>query len=1160
MMRWKKFFYASILSLAAAGCAIDDQKNATFVFGGDSGNSVLWHGKPLIEDDSLSFYPDEKISSKIEKSKTSSIDGWKVSNGWSENPDLPFRREIGILQDGSEIELNFKANQPAYHQKKNLDSFGYTFKVPLDSVKGAKYTAITGRSSKPQTVNGELTDKTSNGNLVSGARYLAFEGNGKKIVFDLGPEGVGTFSDYGPNTIQTMWNVEKTPTHLLFSFGARNTDFGGMISSKVRIYEAGAADDYMSRHACQKYSYYDALPVEKAFCFGAPKHGKNYTDANLNKYSAEQGFGWLDTAGIKIDSALDSGAVYTAVTGSGKKTFRCDLKRPGLYIFTLRCAGYAKERGAFSITANEQTIAKKLQIAPYMLKNITWSQWVENGALDLTFDGDNWAVSSLGAQMLQHSCEDFKFRRGFWLAKGLFEPHPLNSSACFEAPPKYAVAISEIELPKEPVKEPEKTPEIPKGGICLPSPDSPQMAWRYNTIIGSIGPSNNGTFTEFDTLALIERRLKEIKESGINTLLLNGLLSRHTFNSQLDRVEKTITEIVKTGHKNGMKILDHQDLTLLWNMGEGFRIMCSRIGEMQTSIDGNLPLRGFCLNNKEFNETYFKWIVDFIKKTDLDGIMIDEATFYTAEFCGCPDCRRKFTEDTGLVLPFDETSPILFNKESSLWKAWLQWRMKATGDWSLQLRCRIMPFKPYFTVMRYTTHYGFSDAWSPIEHGSELAEAARSCDFLGTEIMSRNVMASNRAVFAFRKAKNALRTAFGCPIFGLVYPLESSDFAYFGWAMNNMNAQLTWMISGRRDNKNIYIGFKDNFNLKYAKAVSEIGLLYSIQSRNWARYMATTSDMLGTSQALTDRHIMHDFFLERSMTPEFLMKYRAVMLNSACALDDEQIETLLAYAQSGGTLFLSATTATLDQLGTPRKVWPFASLLGVNTVGGNNLKITPYPSIRFMGKETVKYSKGIVNLAVDKNNPPEVLAEVLDKNGKVVQPLIVARKYGKGRIIYCAAQLGGANYEAEKSYNGKWEFVMDKDVNEFFHKTIRDIMLENKALSFEAPAIPEKVIASVYRQTVDGKTTATAHLLNATGVNMQPGQIIPGLPAPPAWPELKEDAVFEISLPKLAKAQVASPEWQGFKPVKSESLGNNRFRITVPKELIKSYAIVFLEQ
>ena len=1122
---------------------------------------INWRGEPLISSEEISFYPDKPLSELSEKTVVRDTEGWKTVNAWSSNKDLPFRKEVAVSNDGREIELNFLANHPSYHRKEGIDKgLAYTLKLPLAMFKGMNYTAFGGRTHSPITLpEGILTDKTPNkGMFGTGVRWLAFEGSGRKIVFDFNPEGVGSYSDYGPGTIQGLWRVLKTPTHLELSFGIGNTQYGGVMTSKLRIFE-GTTDDYLNRHAYRKYRYFSELPVDMQFCFGSPKHGKAFIQAGSGIYDDDKGFGW--DREVELESIRPSGAVYTAACDSGPATFKCRIARPGIYVFTLRCAGYETPRGAFSLVANGKEIFSDLEIVPYTLKNISWSQWVENGVMELVLSGDDWAVSSLSVQMLQHAFEDFKFRRGYWLVDDLYEPHPLNASTCFSEPVKHDISITQIALPKKPITDPVMTPVITSGEALLPNQNAPDMRWRYNATIGTLGPTNCGTFTEFATPELIDRRLKEIKADNINTVLINGFLSRHTFPTQLDRVQNNIKNIAAAGHKLNMKIMDHQDLSLLWNLGSGFRVMCEELGMTQRTIDGSLPARGFCLTNETFKDFYYDWITGFIKETDIDGIMIDEACYHGMNFCGCMDCRKKFTADTGLTLPLDETSELLHNKSSKLWKTWLSWRMKVVGDWGVELRRRIMPFKPNFTIMRYTTHGGFSVPSAPIGYGATLSGAARSCDFLGTEIMSRNVMASYRAVYAFRKAKNSLREAFDIPVFGLVYSLQSFNFAYFGWAMNNMNAQVTWEMSGRNKGKDTetYTDFKGNMDFRLAHPVSDIAVFYSLKSRNWSPPgHSMLPETIGVSQALTDRHIMHDFFMERSIDGTFLEKYRAVILPNSCCISREHIEIFLRYARQGGTLYLTATTGLSDQMGNFYSFWPFAEVFGFRPKGGE-IEFSKCSQIAFVGQTPVDYNKDILLMTLDMNSPSSIIAEAIAADGKAFQPLAIERKYGKGRVIYCATQLSGSNYERENTYGKKWHYKMNGTLDTFNGQMLGKV-IGTEALNYTPVNIPRQVLTSVYRQTGKDKTTTMVHLLNATGVKrLDVGEIIPSEIPEPAWPALTGDLVFNISLPSLKRAYVISPDYQGYKPVKVQKQGNGRYCVTVHGNLLKKYSIIFME-
>ncbi|MDD2477341.1 MAG: hypothetical protein PHI32_15695 [Dysgonamonadaceae bacterium] len=83
------------------------------------------------------------------------------------------------------------------------------------------------------------------------------------------------------------------------------------------------------------------------------------------------------------------------------------------------------------------------------------------------------------------------------------------------------------------------------------------------------------------------------------------------------------------------------------------------------------------------------------------------------------------------------------------------------------------------------------------------------------------------------------------------------------------------------------------------------------------------------------------------------------------------------------------------------------------------------------------------------------------------------------------------------------------------------------------------------------------HLLNATGVKVKNGDV---LPVPnPEWEPIEDDMVFEIALPSIKEAYYASPDATGHKAVKVEAAGSNLFKITVPKGTVEKYGIVYLK-
>src|SRR5690606_10830132 len=105
------------------------------------------------------------------------------------------------------------------------------------------------------------------------------------------------------------------------------------------------------------------------------------------------------------------------------------------------------------------------------------------------------------------------------------------------------------------------------------------------------------------------------------------------------------------------------------------------------------------------------------RNTNLDGLMIDECTFHGNNFCNCVYCREAFTKATGLVLPDDETNPVLRNRQSKLWKAWIEWRKHAIAQWRIDLSKATHKINPSFCNIQYYSEGGFMHDGASYEQG-----------------------------------------------------------------------------------------------------------------------------------------------------------------------------------------------------------------------------------------------------------------------------------------------------------------------------------------------------------------------------------------------------------------------------------------------------------
>lgn len=1153
------FFSISII-LLIVGCG---KKDANYSFSlTDNVLSVLpgkntqvnWRGSRLIDSDYISYFDGKDFNQRATGIDTEKDEeDWTVINCWSDVPDLPFRKELAISPEGKSVELSVQFTQPAYKNRSDMDLY-YTFRIPLKTVLGMRWTAITDRVFRPKTVNGKLSADSPEDFIGEKTRWLAFSGNGKNLVIDFNPEGMQTYSDQGPNYLQGLWDVKKKGDYLECSFGGHSSIYGGTFNSKVVIFE-GEHSDYPKRHALKIFSYYMDMPVNVKYSFGAPEPDGEFVRAGDDIYSKEQGFGWTGS-GIELQTLRPSGAVYSCAYGVQQVAFKSRIKGKGLYMITARVGTGDQTAGPFSLICSGKPVVEDLSVSPNTVKTITWSQWLEDGLVEFKFNG-HWRISTLALQMLQNSLEDYKFRRGFWRVRGLYEPAVTLKSAHFEKPAKLGISVSSIPLPKAKIHDINKAVLPPEGETCLPDQESEEMAWRFNVNLGSLGPDNSGNFDEFNTPELLQRRFSELKKKNINAILLNGNLSRHLFPNHQERMEKMIAMTVKEAHRQGIKVIDHIDLTLLWNMGAGFRILTARPDWLQRTVTDDVPGYFYCPVNPEFKHQFFDWMIRHIKETNIDGYMIDEETFGGVSFCGCSSCRKQFHDATGLTLPVDETSSILKNRDSKLWRSWLKWRIQVLGDWCVELKKRSNEINPNLTFMRYTTHYGFYSDYAPIKFGASLTESARACDFLGTEIMSRNVYAACRSVFSFRKLKNTLREAYGSPVFGLVYPLQSPEVAYFGWCINNMNGQSTWFMNDIPKSANTpdYTTFKDNMNKQIAVPDAPIAMLFSTQSRDWSQIESYYLDPFGFGESMSDLHYQFTTLIETSLKWDKLKQYKTILVPDAMCLSDEQIRILLRFANAGGHLVLTSRAGMYDAIGNHRKTWPFAKPLGLenplpaDSVKGGVLSLknkdiklnTTLPFIKIMPTGEKKVNEFMTMRVADGEN----------------YPVGISVRYGGGSVSYISGRIGSLNEEDEKTYKQVWTFEWNQTAYEF-QKFLFDQLFGNGS-SFKPIDISSKVFVTVYKQPAGDKKYTLVHLLNATGSYMHKGEVVPkGVKGNP-FPELKKDIKFRVKKSDVKDAYVVSPDFPGHESVTIRSLEDGWSEITVPKQYLKCYSIVWIE-
>ena len=1066
---------------------------------------LAWQGAPLISGDSL-FDPDEFKSA--DDCGAAAIPGGKAVNIYRSSSDwLDYRRELAVC--GGVAELVVRTRLYAYHGK-DVEWPRYAFRVPVAALDGFTFRAVTGRPYRAKVIEGELSAGMDDGEIASGLAFLNLSGPKGNLTIDFARTGHGLyFNERNYAAVANAWRLEKSGGAFVFSVDIRMRWYGDMITSKVILLEG--AHDYEILHPKPDEWHYGIGPgilLGIAFYGPAPE---GFISLGLDAFTPEKRVGWADAAGLRLEPAV-LGRMATGPVG----TLHCETE-PGFYLVTVRYGG-ERALGPFSISANGTETASDLRAAPNECRSATFPIRLSDGKLDLTFNGEEgFGVSAVLLQRLASAHEDrYLLERALWQVAGV------------------------------PTPDKEIDPGAPPAALAPRTRGD--ASWRWNMAMACLGPSNSGSCNELRTYADIERRVVELEASGHNTIICNGLHFRLCHLSKRPMIQRNMKMICDVAHHRGLRVIEHHDVPVALAGGEGYQTLIDHADWLSRGIATGRVSTYFCVNNPGFKQWYYDWFEQYARETGIDGCMLDEVTFFGENYCGCEHCRAGFKRATGEELPYvDADGSVFFNKDNPLWVKWEKYRISASTDFFQGIRAILDRVNAGASILTYTTHYGFTTHYGSRRYGADIVDRARHIDFLGTEIMSRNVFESFRAVNAYRKTKNALMLHFDSPVYGLVYHCDDPAVAYFGWALQHMNRQVTWMTTIDGADMTRYINWQDKMNVKDARALADVALVFSRTCCNYNRSTSHKANVLGCTEMLSDAHIQHDVILDLDLEPETLRKYRLVILPSVECLSARQVAALETYVREGGALLVSSVSSQCDENGTLLEDYALAELMGVHRTDK-----TYKGPLRVQVGDAAPFELGTALFAVEADEDATVLAWAGAGQAELRSPALVRRAAGKGQCFFTPLALGGVNYDPELTVGDTYEFVLDEHARDMFIDIVR--RATGGALTFEPVAIPERVLVTAYR-IPDGYAV---HFLNATGVRLEPGDVIPLGKQGEAFPAITQPLVFDLRVPGISDARAVSPDFPDARPVQVDA-GDGLSRVTVPPEALQAYTIVYLD-
>jgi hypothetical protein len=339
------------------------------------------------------------------------------------------------------------------------------------------------------------------------------------------------------------------------------------------------------------------------------------------------------------------------------------------------------------------------------------------------------------------------------------------------------------------------------------------------------------------------------------------------------------------------------------------------------------------------------------------------------------------------------------------------------------------------------------------------------------------------------------------------------------------------------------------------------------------RYLA---NVFGAFRAVVEEHLPVTVICDWNLTPAELARYKVLILPNTASLDEKQIGAIREFVRSGGGLVASLDTSLCDQFGDLRKDFGLADVLGAHHAGAIesaaeakdgidvnfakglddafwekrknafDLRITDQcldsePQLRkLLGHNPVLFKGAAV--AVRGHQAGDVMGNLAPRGaaaGAPASPAILARDFGKGRVVYFAAGVDAAYYTYPLPY---YRVLMGR--------AIRWAAGREPPVEVSAPMC---VHATVFRQSKDGERLLV-HLyndVNTTAFHGLPNDDVP----------LREETIpiHDIGITLRGyKIRTATQQPEG-KALAVTAAGGSERKLVVPRLDVHSIVVVELE-
>lgn len=463
-------------------------------------------------------------------------------------------------------------------------------------------------------------------------------------------------------------------------------------------------------------------------------------------------------------------------------------------------------------------------------------------------------------------------------------------------------------------------------------------------------------------------------------------------------------------------------------------------------LENNLGTRLGC-NLGPWGDYLIDVCVELVKDYQVDGYSFDGN--YHPPICHCKHCAQAYQSSRKRTLPAKA------NLDDVAYREYLVWRGERLEDHYRKLKTALRRANPDAVVMSWTVNAG---RYGHFLHSPRAMPTSmnRLFDLPMQEWWLDETNIGGSAAPAFGAAYLSATVGYG-PNASEPYlmsrgnPYGTDSFP----THERITRSLLAMTNGSQAALSLGWPGPKTANQQVFAAVSArapwttnlqplpwAALLVSEQTRQFYAYKDIPDRFLahnfGVFRCAMEEHLPLTLINDWDVTPAELSKHEVLVLANTAALSDAQVEAIRTYVKNGGGLVATTESSLFDELGRPRRDFALHEVFGVSYQGRPKAPLKrPELDENFAITVDEAYWKqrtGVARLSwkdhellrdnrlldlVPANNvivrgplvavsEPKIATEVAirllpEGGGPASLPGLIARKYGKGRVVYLAA-------------------------------------------------------------------------------------------------------------------------------------------------------------